>query len=117
MAVMEAEFRNLVCGYAKAPELDISPMEVKAVGPKDGFYTITFSCTITNRGEAQRIHLDWGSNYLAPWYEEESSRIIDLEPGQTYFWSWEYEEVFDYYQGYFTCWLYVEGIAVKGIWK
>jgi len=114
-----AEFRNLVCTYAKAGELDISPMAVKAVYSSPGFYIVTFSCTITNRGsEAQKVQLVWGTNYWAPWYEEEVSRIINLEPGQTYPWSWEYEEeVYDYYRGYFTCWLYVEGIEVKGVWK
>lgn len=115
-----AEFRNLVCSYAKALELDISPMGVKAVPSSPGFYIVTFSCTITNIGEeAIRVQLVWGTNYWAPWYEEEVSRIIDILPGQTYPWLYEYpEEVYDYYQGYFTCWLYIGDFIVEiGVWK
>jgi len=117
--VVAAEFRNLVCAYTKA-ELDISPMGVKAVPRSPGFFTVTFSCNITNiSADAIRVQLVWGTNYWAPWYEEEVSRIINIEPGQTYPWLWQYEEeVYDYYQGYFTCWLYIgDDIVEIGVWK
>lgn len=104
---------------AAAPEgIHISDMEAIESGPLDGYYDVIFSAEITNVGsEPQRVTLEWGSNYLGPGYEEEVSKIIDLEPGETYSWAWTYTEVFDYYRGYFTCWLFVDGAERKGVWK
>lgn len=98
-----------------------STLNVKATGPYNGFYTVTFSTRITNKGNASgRYQLTWGSNYLQAAYEEEASRIITLAPGESFDWSVTYEEVFDYYLGYFTCWLFGawEGDnEAKGVWR
>jgi len=104
-------------------------LNVREAGPYNGLYKVTFSIEITNRGNASgRYKLAWGSNYLTaspylpgygPW-EEETSRIITIQPGETYYWSWTYEEVFDYYRGYFTCHLFGawEGDnEAKGVWR
>lgn len=82
-------------------------LQVRADGPYNGLYQVTFSARITNKGDAAGTYsLVWGSNYLGAEYEMESSRIITLAPGESHDWSWTYEEVFDYYRGYFTCWLF-----------
>lgn len=95
-------------------------LEVKEAGPVDGYYSITFSTKITNRGDAKgRYSLTWGSNELSPEYAEEASRVIEIEPGKTYDWSWNWPEIFDYYRGYFTVWLFgswEEDNAAMGIW-
>jgi len=96
-----------------------STLTIREEGPYNGFYKVTFSTRITNRGDApERYDLTWGSNYLTaspylPGYgawEEETSRRITIQPGETYYWSWTYEEVFDFYRGYFTC-------QLKGEWE
>ena len=103
---------------AGAPGISVSKMEVGESGPYDGFYNVIFSVKITNTGSVpQSLQLVWGSNYWAPQYEEEDSRIINLSPGAAFSWSTTYTEVYDYYRGYFTCWLNVEGKEVKGVWK
>ena len=82
-------------------------MQVSESGPVDGLYTVNFSLRITNKGDAPgRYQLIWGSNETQPWYEEEASRIIEIEPGKSYDWSWSWPEIPHYYRGYFTCWLF-----------
>ena len=115
--------------WAAPPEEEIeqakfympSEMEVLESGPENGLYTVTFSLKITNKGNVAGRHgLTWGSNYLGPEYEEEGSRIIELGPGESYTWSWSYTEVFDYYRGYFTCWLFGDWEADNssvGVWQ
>ena len=90
-------------------------LNIREEGPYNGLYKVTFSTEITNKGDATgREQLTWGSNYLTaspylpgygPW-EEEVSRFIELRPGESYDWSYTYDEVFDYYSGYFTCKLF-----------
>ena len=106
-----------------------STLTIREEGPYNGLYKVTFSTQITNRGNALgRYDLTWGSNYLTaspylPGYgawEEETSRRITLQPGETYSWSWTYEEVFDYYRGYFTCQLFGDWEGdnkAVGIWR
>lgn len=96
-----------------------SRLTIREAGPYNGFYTVTFSTRITNTGNASGSYrLIWGSNYITaspylpgygPW-EEEAARIITLAPGESHDWSWTYEEVFDFYRGYFTCQLF-------GVWE
>lgn len=95
-------------------------LEVKEAGPVDEEYIITFSTRITNKGDAKgRFSLVWGSNELSSEYAEEASRIIEIEPGKSYDWSWSWPEIPYYYRGYFTVWLFGgwEGNnAAMGIW-
>lgn len=102
---------------AGTPGISVSKMEVGESGPYDGFYNVIFSAKVTNTGGVpQSLQLVWGSNYLGM-YEEESSRIITLAPGATYSWSTTYTEVFDYYRGFFTCKLSVDGTQRTKVWS
>ena len=102
---------------AATPGLSVSKMEVGESGPYDGFYNVIFSAKITNTGGVpQSLQLVWGSNYLGQ-HEEEGSRIINLAPGASYSWSTTYTEVFDYYRGFFTCKLSVDGTQRTKVWS
>jgi len=69
------------------------------------------STRIVNMGDEAASHsITWSSNYISPQQEEEASRVIDLQPGQVHQWFWEWEEVYDYYSGYFT-------VVLKGDWE
>ena len=96
-------------------------MQVSESGPVDGLYTVNFSLRITNKGNASgRYQLTWGSNELGPQYEEEASRIIEIEPGKSYDWSWSWPEIPHYYRGYFTVWLFGDWEADNssvGVWQ
>ncbi|MBA7667451.1 hypothetical protein ES703_75540 [subsurface metagenome] len=106
-----------------------SALAIREEGPYNGLYKVTFSIQITNRGNAPgREQIRWGSNYLTaspylpeygPW-EEEVSRFITIQPGESYYWSWTYEEVFDYFRGYFTCKLFGDWEGdneAKRVWR
>jgi len=102
---------------AGTPGISVSKMEVIASGPHDGLYEVIFSAMVTNTGSMpQSLQLVWGSNYLGQ-HEEEGSRIISLAPRAVYFWSATYTEVFDYYRGFFTCKLSVDGTERTKVWS
>lgn len=104
--------------YAPRMRVVATPLDTK-------LYRVTFSTDITNRSsqpvEAQLI---WGTNYgLAEaakglGWQEEVSRIVTIQPWETYHWSYEMEDdIEDYYKGYLRCQLYVDGkLLSEGKW-
>lgn len=101
-------------GYEFEPDLSMpSALQIEVVGPdQDNYYQITFKTTITNNGLAQgTFQLTWGTNELhmvtSPNdFEIEGSQIVTLAPGESFEWKQTWPDIFDYYKGYFKCWLF-----------
>lgn len=104
--------------YATKMRVVATPLDTK-------FYRVTFSADITNRSsQPVDAQLIWGTNYglaEAPkglGWEEEASRIVTIQPGETYHWAYEWDgDIEYYYKGYLRCQLYVDGTLLsEGKW-